>query len=67
MITQLIAEREEKMNHHSTSYTRKLKLEWDIRQLREDIQRWTQTIEQIDKTLDELEGTAPSSVVKFKI
>ena len=64
---QVIAERKEKLNDPSTNVQQKFNIEWDIRQLTEDVERWKETIRSIDEQLEEMNETAPSTVVRFKI
>ena len=41
------------MEDPATSTISKFKLEWDIKGLKRDIDRWKETIEHIDKKLEE--------------
>lgn len=41
------------MEDPATSPITKFKLEWDIKGLRQDIDRWKETIDRIDKMLEE--------------
>ena len=63
----MIAQRKEKLKDPSTSLTQKAKIEYGMRQLIADVDRWRETIRSIDLQLDEINDTSAITVEKFKI
>ena len=49
---QLIAQREAKLQEPLLHPLKKIHLEWDLQGLKEDVQRWKQTLKKIEEELE---------------